>query len=148
VLEPGRLLVGNSGIVLTRVILGKQNGAKQFIVVDAAMNDLMRPALYDSYHEVFAVAPRPGGVAVVDVVGPVCESADILATERALPDLKRDDLLFIRSCGAYGMSMASQYNSRCRPAEVLVDGETSYLIRRRESLQNLWEAEPEQPVVS
>ena len=150
VLEPGRFIVGNAGLLLSRVIYTKESGGKHFIIQDAAMNDLIRPTLYDAFHRVWPAEPSaefpnlpedyemdvPGGLKV-DVVGPVCESGDFLAKGRSLPPMKRGDLLATFSAGAYGMSMSSNYNSRVRAAEVLVDGETSKLIRRRETYQDL-----------
>jgi diaminopimelate decarboxylase len=136
--EPGRLLVANAGVLLSRVLLRKQgNGARKFVVVDAGMNDLMRPALYGAHHEIEPVGrPRRGGE-IVDVVGPVCESTDVLAKRRRLPPLHAGDLVVLRTAGAYGMSMASQYNARPRPAEVLVDGRSWRIIRARESYKDL-----------
>jgi diaminopimelate decarboxylase len=136
--EPGRLLVANAGVLLTRVLLRKQGqGSRRFVVVDAGMNDLLRPALYEAHHAVEAVArPRPGSE-VVDVVGPVCESADVLARRRRLSPLQAGDLVVLRTAGAYGMAMASQYNARPRPAEVLVDGRSWRVIRARESYKDL-----------
>jgi diaminopimelate decarboxylase len=137
-LEPGRLLVGNAGILLTRVLLEKRGAAgRRFAVVDAGMNDLMRPALYEAYHELEPVGRPRRGRAVVDVVGPVCESADVLARRRALPPLAEGDLLAVRTAGAYGMAMASQYNARPRPCEVLVDGSSFRVVRQRETLDDL-----------
>lgn len=137
-LEPGRLVVANAGVLLTRVLLAKRGaGARRFVVVDAAMNDLMRPALYEAHHEVEPVGPPRKGRARVDVVGPVCESADVLARQRALPPLRAGDLLLVRTAGAYGMSMASNYNARTRPAEVLVDGASWRVVRARETLEDL-----------
>ena len=137
-LEPGRLLVANAGVLLSRVLLCKRGaGRRRFAVVDAGMNDLLRPALYDAHHEIEPVArPRPGRE-VVDVVGPVCESADVLARRRGLPPLEEGDLLAVRTAGAYGMAMASQYNARPRAAEVLVDGSSFRVVRQRESLDDL-----------
>lgn len=136
--EPGRLLVANAGVLLSRVLLRKQGqGARRFVVIDAGMNDLLRPALYQAHHEIEPVGrPRPGSE-VVDVVGPVCESADVLASRRRLPPLAAGDLLVLRTAGAYGMAMASQYNARPRPAEVLVDGGSWRIIRARESYKDL-----------
>ena len=135
ILEPGRFIVGNAGILVTRVIYTKESGGKHFVIQDGAMNDLIRPTLYDSFHRIWPVAPaadlpapprimRPRFPAPskVDVVGPVCESGDFLAKNRALPPLKRGELLATFSAGAYGMSMSSNYNGRPRAAEVLVDG--------------------------
>jgi len=136
-LEPGRALVGRAGVLLTRVLYRKQNGRKKFLVVDAGMNDLIRPALYDAHHEIVPVARRSGRLETVDVVGPVCETGDFFAHGRKLPRLQEGDLLAIRDVGAYGMSLASNYNSRPRPAEVLVDGRTVKVIRRREKMADL-----------
>jgi diaminopimelate decarboxylase len=138
--EPGRSLVGNTGLLLTRVEYLKQGGAKNFVVTDAAMNDLLRPALYDAWHEVLPVARRNGPAQRYDIVGPVCESADFLARGRALT-VAAADLLAIMSAGAYGMTMSSNYNSRPRPAEVMVDGKTAHLVRDRESVENLFASE-------
>ena len=137
-LEPGRLLVANAGVLLSRVLLRKEgHRRRQFVVVDAGMNDLLRPALYQAHHEIEVVArPRRGGE-LVDVVGPVCESADVLAKRRRLPPLHTGDLLVLRTAGAYGMAMASQYNARPRPAEVLVQGRSWRIIRTRETYQDL-----------
>ncbi|RLS48453.1 MAG: diaminopimelate decarboxylase, partial [Planctomycetota bacterium] len=149
VLEPGRFIVGNAGILVSKVLYRKESGGKKFVIQDAAMNDLIRPTLYDSFHRIWPVNLPKGasappedyegeiaGTEKVDVVGPVCESGDFLAKQRALPVLEQGDLLAVFSAGAYGMSMASNYNSRPRAAEVLVDGETSMLARRRETLQD------------
>lgn len=137
VLEPGRVLVGNAGILMTRVLYRKRGAAKEFVVVDAGMNDLIRPALYGAYHEIRAVARRPRPTIRADVVGPVCESTDALARGRSLPDVGPGDLLAVMSAGAYGMSMASTYNSRPRPAEVLADGRRYSVVRRRETVADL-----------
>lgn len=135
--EPGRVIVGNAGCLLSRVVLTKDNGDTRFAVLDAGMNDLIRPALYQAWHDIEPVAaPRPER-AVVDVVGPVCESGDFFAKARELPALAADDLIVLRSAGAYGMAMASNYNSRPRPAEVLVDGARFDIIRARESFDDL-----------
>jgi diaminopimelate decarboxylase len=150
VLEPGRFIVGNAGLLVSRVIYTKESGGKHFIIQDAAMNDLIRPTLYDSFHRIWPVAPAPGlpappedfegdmpGTQRSDVVGPVCESGDFLAKQRSLPPLARGDLLATFSAGAYGMAMSSNYNGRPRAAEVLVDGSRPRLIRRRETLEDL-----------
>jgi diaminopimelate decarboxylase len=150
ILEPGRFIVGNAGILVTRVIYTKDSGGKHFVIQDGAMNDLLRPTLYDSFHRIWPVAPPEGlptpptdyeadipGTSKVDVVGPVCESGDFLAKNRALPAMRRGDLLATFSAGAYGMSMSSNYNGRPRAAEVLVDGKDSRLIRRRETFEDL-----------
>jgi diaminopimelate decarboxylase len=137
-LEPGRLIVANAGVLLTRVLLRKQGAAgRRFAVVDAGMNDLLRPALYGAHHEVETVQRPRRGLVAVDLVGPVCESSDVLARRRKLPPLEPDDLLVLRTAGAYGMAMASQYNARPRPAEVLVDGARFRIVRRRESYPDL-----------
>ena len=156
VLEPGRFIVGNAGILVSRVIFTKESGGKRFIIQDAAMNDLIRPTLYDSFHRIWAVQPPEGlpapptdyetdipNTAPYDVVGPVCESGDFLAKNRRLPALQRDDLMVTFSAGAYGMAMSSNYNSRLRAAEVMVDGSTHHLIRRRETYEDLVRAEVE-----
>ncbi len=137
-LEPGRAIVGPAGALLTRVIYRKRNNGKQFVVVDAAMNDLLRPSLYGAYHEVVpVVARKERATENVDVVGPVCETGDFLARDRELPTVEEGELLAILDTGAYGMSLASNYNSRPRPAEVLVDGKRVRLVRKRESLREL-----------
>jgi diaminopimelate decarboxylase len=135
--EPGRALVGNAGLLLTQVEYLKPGSEKNFAIVDAAMNDLMRPALYDAYHDIVAVTPRDSGSSVYEIVGPVCESGDFLGHARSLA-LQPGDLLAILSAGAYGMSMSSNYNTRPRAAEVMVkDGET-FLIRERETVEQLF----------
>jgi diaminopimelate decarboxylase len=155
-LEPGRLLVGNAGVLLTRVRYIKQSGQKKFAIVDAGMNDLIRPALYHSYHEIVPVA-QPGGTGSVpsqnfrddtevvppatkekiDIVGPVCESGDFFALDREMPELCEGDLLAVMSAGAYGFVMASNYNSRPLPAEALVRGDKFALIRKRQAIEDL-----------
>lgn len=143
-LEPGRLLVGNAGVLLTRVRYLKQAEEKRFVIVDAGMNDLIRPALYQSYHEIVPVR-EPGSVSreIVDVVGPVCESGDFFAQDRELPKMREGDLAAIMSAGAYGFVMASNYNSRPLPAEVLVNGEDVSLIRERQAFEDLVRGEIE-----
>jgi diaminopimelate decarboxylase len=137
-LEPGRFLVGNAGVLLTRVRYLKQTENKKFVIVDAGMNDLIRPALYQSYHEIVPVREAATGDSEsVDVVGPVCESGDFFAQDRELPPLKEGDLVALMSAGAYGFVMASNYNSRPLPAEVLVNGDRSSLIRRRQTMEDL-----------
>jgi diaminopimelate decarboxylase len=137
-LEPGRLLVGNAGVLLTRVRYLKQTASKKFVIVDAGMNDLIRPALYQSYHEIVPVRePATAEREAVDVVGPVCESGDFFAQDRGLPDMKEGDLAALMSAGAYGFAMASNYNSRPLPAEVLVQGGRFCLIRRRQTMDDL-----------
>ena len=138
-LEPGRAIVGPAGALLTRVIYKKTNGRKKFVVVDAAMNDLLRPSLYGAYHEIAAIEieSAPGKTETVDVVGPICESGDFLAQRRNLPALNEGDLLAVLDAGAYGMVLASNYNTRARAAEVLVKGAAAKLVRKRESLADL-----------
>ena len=138
--EPGRALVGNAGVLLTKVEYLKHTESKNFAIVDAAMNDLMRPALYDAYHDIVAVTPRTGEADTYEIVGPVCESGDFLGHDRAL-NLAEGDLLAIQSAGAYGMSMASNYNTRARAAEVMVDGGKIHLIRQREKIADLFALE-------
>lgn len=140
-LEPGRSVVGPAGILLTRVLYRKQNGGKKFVIVDAAMNDLIRPALYQADHQIVPVVSSAEAAETVDIVGPVCESGDFFARDRNLPAATAGDLLSILDAGAYGMSLASNYNSRPRPAEVLVDGKNAKLIRKRETIADLIRAE-------
>ena len=137
--EPGRFLVGNGGVLLTRVRYIKKTGAKKFAIVDAGMNDLIRPALYQSYHEIVPVAEpsRTKSAEKIDIVGPVCESGDFFALAREMPELHEGDLLAIMSAGAYGFVMASNYNSRPLPAEVLVRGDQFALIRKRQTWEDL-----------
>jgi diaminopimelate decarboxylase len=141
VLEPGRVLVGNAGLLLTRVLFNKRTPAKHFVIVDAGMNDLIRPALYEAHHEIQPVERRLGGTVKVDIVGPVCESSDVLGRERRLVSPRAGELLAVMSAGAYGMVMASNYNSRGRPAEVLVDGAEYRVVRAREGHADLWRGE-------
>ncbi|NVJ22199.1 diaminopimelate decarboxylase [Myxococcus sp. AM011] len=141
VLEPGRSLVGNAGVLLTRVLYRKQTPSKHFTVVDAGMNDLLRPALYEAHHAFVPLLKRRGKAVEVDVVGPVCESTDVLAKARPLVLPQAGELYAFLSAGAYGMSMASNYNSRPRPAEVLVDGEAWRVVRERERTEDLWRGE-------
>jgi len=152
-LEPGRYIAGNSGVLLTRVLYRKAGGAKQFVIVDAGMNDLLRPTLYESYHHIYPAKIRASqhagartefaeGMDVsdtekVDIVGPVCESGDYLAKDRTMPRVERGELLSVFTAGAYGMSMSSNYNNRPRPAEVIVDGSDVKLARRRETFEDL-----------
>ncbi len=142
--EPGRALVGNAGLLLTRVEYLKPGPARSFCIVDAAMNDLMRPSLYDAYHGIVPVRPRDEQVSRYEVVGPVCESGDFLGHDRDLA-LAEGDLLAVMSAGAYGMSMASNYNTRPRAAEVLVDGREVHLIRARETAESLFALERRLP---
>jgi diaminopimelate decarboxylase len=137
-LEPGRFLVGQAGALVARVLYVKKNGAKTFVITDAAMNDLLRPALYQAFHEIVPVRAAHGRQnVVVDVVGPVCETGDFLARDRPLAKVKAGELVAVLDTGAYGMSLASNYNSRLRPAEVLVEGRRARLIRRRETIEDL-----------
>ena len=140
--EPGRFLVGNGGVLLTRVRYMKKSGAKKFAIMDAGMNDLIRPALYHSYHEIVPVcrasATADGtGTEKIDIVGPVCESGDFFALDREMPEVREGDLLAVISAGAYGFVMASNYNSRPLPAEVLVRGDKFALIRKRQTWEDL-----------
>jgi diaminopimelate decarboxylase len=144
IFEPGRSIVGNAGVLLSRVEVIKPGPEKNFAVIDAAMNDLLRPALYEAWMDLWPVHPRGGTGRRFDVVGPVCESADWLARDRQL-DIAPGDLVAILSAGAYGMSMASNYNSRGRPAEVIVDGDRAHLVRARESAADLYAAETRLP---
>ena len=143
--EPGRYLVGNSGVLLTRVRYIKKTGAKKFAIVDAGMNDLIRPALYQSYHEIVPVEEastrRSKSTEKIDIVGPVCESGDFFALDRGMPELHEGDLLAIMSAGAYGFVMASNYNSRSMPAEALVRGDKFALIRKRQTWEDLVQGE-------
>jgi diaminopimelate decarboxylase len=135
-LEPGRSIVGPAGVLLTRVLYRKTNHSKRFLIVDAAMNDLLRPSLYGAYHEIVPVSGRSRETETTDIVGPICETGDFFARDRKLPVANEGELLAILDAGAYGAVLASNYNTRGRPAEVLVDGARSKLIRRRESLQD------------
>ena len=136
ILEPGRFLVGNAGVLLTRVLYRKRSGGKEFIIADAGMTDLLRPSHYNAFHRIEAVNPT-GRTTVADVVGPICESGDFLALDRQMDDAQPGDLLAVQSTGAYGFVMSSNYNSRPRPAEVLVDGAKFAVITRRESYDDL-----------
>ncbi len=141
-LEPGRFIVGQAGALLTRVLYRKGNGDKRFVIVDAAMNDLIRPALYQAHHEIVPVVQRAGTQdEVADIVGPVCESGDFFARARTLPATEEGDLLAILDAGAYGLSLSSNYNTRVRPPEVMVQGDAVRLIRRRETVEELFAAE-------
>jgi diaminopimelate decarboxylase len=136
-LEPGRSIVGQAGVLLTKVLYRKRTGRKEFIVVDAAMNDLIRPALYQSHHEIIPVCRKESAEIIADVVGPVCETGDFLARGRKMRDAAPGELLAICTAGAYGFVQASNYNARPRPAEVLVDGDRFHIIRRRETYEDL-----------
>ena len=136
-LEPGRAIIAPAGVLVTKVLYKKKNGEKRFVIVDAAMNDFLRPSLYRAFHRIEPVQPRTKTTEKVDVVGPVCETGDFFARDRELPEVQEGDLLAIRDVGAYGMVLASNYNSRSRPPEVLVDGKSAKLIRRRETTADL-----------
>ena len=136
-LEPGRFLVAQAGALVARVLYVKQNGRKTFVITDAAMNDLIRPALYQAYHEIVPIKPRPGRARTVDVVGPVCETGDFFARDRKLTPVEPGDLIALLDAGAYGMAQSSNYNTRPRAAEVLVEGREARLIRRRETIADL-----------
>lgn len=137
-LEPGRFLVAQAGALLARVLYTKRNGKKTFLIVDAAMNDLIRPALYQAHHEILPVEPRKGARRITaDIVGPVCETGDFFARDREIPAVQPGDLIAILDAGAYGQSLSSNYNSRPRPAEVLVDGKRARIIRRRETTADM-----------
>ena len=141
-LEPGRFIIAQAGALLTRVLYVKKNGTKTFVITDAGMNDLIRPALYHAHHEIIPIkepAKQPAGKSTItaDIVGPVCESGDFFARDRILPPVKPNDLVLLLDAGAYGMSQTSNYNSRPRPAEVLIDGDNTRLIRRRETMRDL-----------
>jgi diaminopimelate decarboxylase len=136
--EPGRSIVGEAGILLTRVLYRKRTVQKEFLVVDAAMNDLIRPALYQSHHEIQPVRQHQGlPPMIADVVGPVCETGDFLARNRTIPSMFPGDLLAIRTAGAYGFAQSSNYNSRPRAAEVMVEGKKWRVVRRRETFEDL-----------
>ncbi|HXS11859.1 MAG TPA: diaminopimelate decarboxylase [Acidobacteriaceae bacterium] len=140
-LEPGRFLIAQAGALLSRVLYTKQNGAKRFIITDAAMNDLIRPALYGAHHEIIPVVRSNRPHEIADIVGPVCESGDFFARDREIEQLCAGDLIALLDAGAYGMSLSSHYNTRVRPAEVLVEGDKPRLIRRRETLDDLFAPE-------
>ncbi|HEX8926674.1 MAG TPA: diaminopimelate decarboxylase [Terriglobales bacterium] len=140
-LEPGRAIVGPAGVLLTRVVYRKTNGDKSFVIVDAAMNDLIRPSLYQAQHQIMPVSSANAEMETVDVVGPVCESGDFFARDRELPVTQEGDLLAILDAGAYGMVLASNYNTRPRPAEILVSGKIPKVVRKRETVPDLMRGE-------
>jgi diaminopimelate decarboxylase len=144
-LEPGRYLVGSAGVLLTTVLSRKHSGGKELVIVDAGMNDLVRPSHYMAYHEMTEVELRGRPEAEVDVVGPVCETGDFLARDRTLPGLDRGERIAVLGAGAYGFVMASNYNTRPRPAEVIVDGEHWWISRPRESVADLYRGEKVAP---
>ena len=137
ILEPGRVIVGNAGILVTRVLYTKENEAKKFVIVDAGMNDLVRPSYYGSFHQILPVRPEKREEVVADVVGPICESSDFLAKDWRMQRVRSGDLLAVMSAGAYGFSMSTNYNSRRRVAEVLVRGDQIHVIRQRENFGDL-----------
>lgn len=137
ILEPGRVIAGNAGVMITEVEYIKEGSTKDFVIVDAAMNDLVRPSLYGSFHRIVEVEPKGRPEKNVDIVGPICESGDFLAQDRDLPQVEQGELLAVYSAGAYGFVMSSQYNSRPRAAEILVDGDSIRVIRKREQYQTL-----------
>ena len=140
IFEPGRAIAANAGLLLTKVEFLKHTEHKNFAIIDAAMNDLMRPALYQAWQDIVPVVPREGEAVTYDLVGPICETGDFLGKDRALV-LQENDLLAVRSAGAYGFVMSSNYNTRCRAAEVMVDGKQAHLVRQREELSSLWALE-------
>ena len=142
ILEPGRVIVSNAGVLISQVLYTKQSETKNFIIVDAAMNDLARPSLYDAHHDILPVIRKAGqasdeALETVDVVGPICETGDFLARDRQLPPFEQNDLMAVMSSGAYGFTMSSNYNSRPRVAEVLVKDDQFYVIRERENYETL-----------
>ncbi|GAD90729.1 MULTISPECIES: diaminopimelate decarboxylase [Vibrio] len=144
IFEPGRAIAANAGVLLTKVEFLKHTEHKNFAIIDAAMNDLMRPALYQAWQDIVPLRPRQGEAITYDLVGPVCETGDFLGKDRNLV-LEQNDLLAVRSAGAYGFTMSSNYNSRPRVAEVMVDGESMHLVRQRESVESLWQLESTLP---
>jgi diaminopimelate decarboxylase len=137
ILEPGRVIVGNAGVLVTQVLYRKSGTAKEFVIVDAAMNDLMRPSLYSSYHRIQPILKDGRPEITADVVGPICESGDFLAVDRPMPDFRRGDLMAVMSAGAYGFTMSSNYCSRVKAAEVMVAGEEFHVVRRRQTFEDL-----------
>lgn len=147
ILEPGRVMVGNAGILLTEVLYLKETDEKKFVVVDGGMNDLIRPALYGSYQAIRPVVERKSETIVADVVGPICESGDFFAKDREIPRPQPGDLFAVMSAGAYGFTMASNYNAHPRPPEILVDGKEFYVVRRRETFDDLIRGETIPPIL-
>ena len=140
-IEPGRFISGNAGILVTRVEYVKRTGHKNFLIVDAAMNDLIRPAFYDAYHEIVPLVRKSGSLLKSDVVGPICESGDFFCHDRPLPKVGEGDYLALLSAGAYGSVMASNYNTRALAAEVLVNGKRAALVRERQPIPDIWREE-------
>ncbi len=143
VCEPGRYMVGNCGYLLTKVLYEKANDKKRFVIVDAGMNDLVRPSLYQAYHDFEVIGANDDEKSLADIVGPICESGDFLAKDRQMPKTKHDDLIVIKSAGAYGFTMSSNYNTRCKVAEIALEDGKDRLIRRRENFEDLIELEKE-----
>jgi diaminopimelate decarboxylase len=141
VLEPGRVIVGNAGILVARVLYRKSGKDKEFVVVDAGMNDLARPSLYKAFHAIKPVVKSENKKIKADIVGPICESGDFLAADRIIPDVKKDDLLAVMSAGAYGFTMSSNYCSRLRVAEVMVKDKSFYVVKKRQNYADLLEGE-------
>jgi diaminopimelate decarboxylase len=140
--EPGRFMVGNAGVLLTQVLYEKRGGAKTFKIVDAGMNDLIRPTLYEGWHQIVPLKqPTTAETEVVDVVGPICETGDYLAQNREIPLVKEGDYIAAMSAGAYGFTMASNYNTRPMPAEILVDGDAAHIVRERQTLDDVLKGE-------
>ncbi len=137
ILEPGRVIVGNAGVLVAKVLYMKENEAKRFVIVDAGMNDLVRPSYYGSYHQVLPVSEEPREEIIADVVGPICESSDFFAKDRKMPKPNPGELIAVMSAGAYGFSMSTNYNSRPRVAEVLVKEDQMFVIRKREDYEDL-----------
>jgi len=144
-IEPGRFISGSAGILVTRVEYVKRTGRKNFLIVDAAMNDLIRPAFYEAYHEIVPVTRKGGALVNSDVVGPICESGDFFCQDRPLPRAAQGDYLALMSAGAYGFVMASNYNTRCLAAEVMVKGNRAVLVRERQPVKDIWSGEKAAP---
>jgi diaminopimelate decarboxylase len=144
-MEPGRFISGNAGILVTQVEFVKRTGRKNFVIVDAAMNDLIRPAFYDAYHEIVPVTKRGGALVASDVVGPICESGDYFCKDRPLPKVGEGDRLALLSAGAYGSVMSSNYNTRGLATEVLVNGRRAAVVRRRQTIPEIWSGESVAP---
>ena len=141
IMEPGRFIVGNAGIFVTKVLYIKDNGVKKFVIVDGGMNDLIRPTLYDAYHEIVPVIQSKGAKQKCDVVGPICESGDFFAHDRLLPKFKKDDVLAVMSAGAYGYVMSSNYNVRPRVPEIMVKDKKFKVVKERETFNDLMRGE-------
>jgi diaminopimelate decarboxylase len=144
-IEPGRFISGNAGILVTRIEYVKRTGRKNFLIVDAAMNDLIRPAFYEAYHEILPLTRKSGALISSDVVGPICESGDFFCQDRPLPKVGQGDYLALMSAGAYGFVMASNYNTRSLAAEVMVKGNKAALVRARQPVEAIWSGEKAAP---